>query len=164
MTLSVTDEGIGIPQENLSRVVDPFFTTKRQKGGSGLGLCRLLPHRPESRRNNAASLEVDEGPSSRCGFPRPGALHEPPLPADPVLIVDDEEEIRASRARGAAPGRHHEHRRVRGRGRRLATRSARGPSPPSSWTSICPDLRARPPADDPGGTARDPGNRGHGNR
>jgi signal transduction histidine kinase len=36
--LRVADQGIGIPPENIPRVADPFFTTKRQKGGSGLGL------------------------------------------------------------------------------------------------------------------------------
>ncbi|MFI5369417.1 MAG: PAS domain S-box protein, partial [Spirochaetia bacterium] len=39
VTLSVADQGIGIPPANLPRVVDPFFTTKRQQGGSGLGLA-----------------------------------------------------------------------------------------------------------------------------
>jgi PAS domain S-box-containing protein len=37
--LEVSDEGIGIPEESLSRVADPFFTTKRDRGGSGLGLA-----------------------------------------------------------------------------------------------------------------------------
>jgi PAS domain S-box-containing protein len=38
VVLRVIDEGIGIPPENLTRVIDPFFTTRRQAGGSGLGL------------------------------------------------------------------------------------------------------------------------------
>jgi polar amino acid transport system substrate-binding protein len=36
--LAVEDDGVGIPAENLSRLTDPFFTTKRESGGTGLGL------------------------------------------------------------------------------------------------------------------------------
>lgn len=36
--ISVEDDGNGIPQENLKRIYDPFFTTKLGAGGSGLGL------------------------------------------------------------------------------------------------------------------------------
>ena len=36
--LTVTDNGSGIPAENLPRLFDPFFTTKLGQGGSGLGL------------------------------------------------------------------------------------------------------------------------------
>jgi PAS domain S-box-containing protein len=32
------DEGVGIPSEHLARIKEPFFTTKRAAGGSGLGL------------------------------------------------------------------------------------------------------------------------------
>lgn len=38
LTLTLTDNGCGIPPENLSRVFDPFFTTKLGRGGSGLGM------------------------------------------------------------------------------------------------------------------------------
>ena len=36
--LQFKDDGVGIPAEHLARVCDPFFTTKRGSGGSGLGL------------------------------------------------------------------------------------------------------------------------------
>jgi len=38
VTLSVTDEGSGIDPEHLDHLTDPFFTTKRSVGGTGLGL------------------------------------------------------------------------------------------------------------------------------
>lgn len=36
--LRFSDNGKGIPEENLAKIFDPFFTTKRGHGGSGLGL------------------------------------------------------------------------------------------------------------------------------
>ena len=37
--LEVTDDGVGISSGNASRVFDPFFTTRRDSGGTGMGLA-----------------------------------------------------------------------------------------------------------------------------
>jgi signal transduction histidine kinase len=36
--ITVSDDGVGIPDANLERIFDPFFTTRLGQGGSGLGL------------------------------------------------------------------------------------------------------------------------------
>lgn len=38
IALVYRDDGVGIPQENISRVFNPFFSTRRNQGSSGLGL------------------------------------------------------------------------------------------------------------------------------
>jgi len=37
--VSIADDGVGIPSENLARIFDPFFTTKPVGSGTGLGLA-----------------------------------------------------------------------------------------------------------------------------
>ncbi len=39
VAVRIKDEGCGIPKEALKRITDPFFTTKRDQGGVGLGLA-----------------------------------------------------------------------------------------------------------------------------
>jgi signal transduction histidine kinase len=36
--LCISDDGVGIPPDNIDRIFDPFFTTRFGQGGSGLGL------------------------------------------------------------------------------------------------------------------------------
>lgn len=38
VVLSICDKGRGIPEKDLSKIYDPFFTTRRAQGGTGLGL------------------------------------------------------------------------------------------------------------------------------
>ena len=44
VVISVADTGIGIPPEDIPQVLEPFFTTKTEGKGTGLGLpiCRRI--------------------------------------------------------------------------------------------------------------------------
>jgi PAS domain S-box-containing protein len=44
ITIEFIDTGVGIPTENLDRIMEPFFTTKEEGKGTGLGLaiCRRV--------------------------------------------------------------------------------------------------------------------------
>ena len=50
VALTLTDTGAGIPSHVLSRVFEPFYTTKEVGKGSGLGLSRGLRICPAIRR------------------------------------------------------------------------------------------------------------------
>ena len=41
VTVSVTDDGSGIPPEVIDKVFEPFYSTKRDRGGTGLGLSMV---------------------------------------------------------------------------------------------------------------------------
>jgi signal transduction histidine kinase len=42
VSVSVADQGCGIPHEKMERIFGPFFTTKTQGMGLGLAVCRTI--------------------------------------------------------------------------------------------------------------------------
>ena len=72
MTVSVRDNGTGIPDEILGRIFDPFFTTKPGTKGTGLGLS--ISH--EIVQEHGGKFEVETEPGSftefRITIPRKG--------------------------------------------------------------------------------------------
>jgi signal transduction histidine kinase len=70
VSFRVTDEGRGIPSDILPRVTEPFFTTKGEQGGTGLGLAlcaRIVEAHGGSLRIES---ETGVGTTVTVAFPR----------------------------------------------------------------------------------------------
>ena len=67
--LVVEDDGQGIPEENLGRILEPFFTTRPPGEGTGLGLA--IVHRVAEEHGARISVESEVGRGSvfRLTFP-----------------------------------------------------------------------------------------------
>ena len=101
------DDGPGISQEIVDKIYDPFFTTKRPGGGSGLGLTICLGVIKD--HGGRIEVQTQEGAGATFKIMLPAAVAKPlePAPAKrnvpqvssalrgrKLLIVDDEESIR----------------------------------------------------------------------
>ncbi|MFC1474561.1 response regulator [bacterium] len=97
--VTISDTGLGIPAENLPKVLDPFFTTKEKEKGTGLGLSitdRIVKGhggfiRISSETGKGTSVEVYL-PASEETLPEPanGEPGEQARGTETILVVDDE--------------------------------------------------------------------------
>lgn len=81
VTVSLTDNGAGIAPENLSRIIDPFFSTKNLAEASGLGLSMVhgftrqckgaLDIQSELGRGTTVTLILPSAPAGTIGSKRP---------------------------------------------------------------------------------------------
>jgi two-component system NtrC family sensor kinase len=118
VSVTVQDDGVGILPDALSKLFDPFYTTKRPGGGTGLGLsiCTAII------REHGGSIDVETLPVGGSAFTvflpltgeknlsdAPASLDSGTTPALPttiraidagifsgrsILVLDDEESIR----------------------------------------------------------------------
>lgn len=101
LKLVVSDTGVGIPEEHLEKIFDPYFTTKAIGQGSGMGLSVVLgivkSHGGFIRVNSTPG----EGTTVLVYFPETEAepstvsKKEQPLPGgrEKLLVVDDEKGV-----------------------------------------------------------------------
>ena len=69
LELVVQDQGTGVAPEHLSRLTDPFFTTKRESGGTGLGLSVSAGIVKEHGGSIAFESTVGVGTTVTLSFP-----------------------------------------------------------------------------------------------
>ncbi|HET6409402.1 MAG TPA: ATP-binding protein, partial [Chthoniobacteraceae bacterium] len=83
--VEVTDSGVGMSEETQRRCLEPFYTTKGERG-TGLGLAMVYG----AMQRHGAELEIDsivgKGTTMRLIFPVSGSLTA--TPADPVRAVE----------------------------------------------------------------------------
>ena len=114
VSIDVTDTGSGIPSEIAAKIFEPFFSTKPQGQGTGLGLSTVYGIVKQSD----GYIFAKSGPGGRGttfslylpGRPRPvvqtAKRDDAKLPPEPVptgrrvLLVEDEPSVRAVFARG----------------------------------------------------------------
>ena len=101
--LTVSDTGCGISEEHISKIVDPFYTTKPVGEGTGLGLSII--HGIVNRLKGGISIASTVGEGTTVSIAFPISNLENPIEtasADPlsdaeisgrILLVDDEEQI-----------------------------------------------------------------------
>lgn len=69
VVISIVDEGCGIKKEDLAYIMDPFFTTKREFGGTGLGLSVSSSIMEEHGGNLTFESEPEKGTTAIMTIP-----------------------------------------------------------------------------------------------
>jgi signal transduction histidine kinase len=103
LQMEVRDNGVGMDERIRQRCLEPFFSTKAQRGGTGLGLAMVYG----MMQRHDGTIEIESvpgrGTTVRLTFPvrekNLAAVH-PPLPEGKhkrslnILCIDDEPQIR----------------------------------------------------------------------
>jgi PAS domain S-box-containing protein len=104
--VSVTDNGVGMSEQVLSRAFDPFFTTKGPGRGTGLGLSMVYGFVKQSGGHVRLWSKLGTGTSAKIYLPRslqPSQPTEAPRAADDdprgngeaILVVEDDPHVRS---------------------------------------------------------------------
>jgi signal transduction histidine kinase len=106
VVITVADNGVGVPEDNLPRLCEPFFTTKSRDEGTGLGLFVTQKIVKTLRGKLVFSGNAEGGTSVQVCLPASARL----LPdctecltvpeirgcAERILVIESDPEVRAS--------------------------------------------------------------------
>ncbi|MEN3929832.1 PAS domain S-box protein [Microvirga sp. W0021] len=106
VSVTVTDQGTGIPADLLQRIFEPFFTTKAMGKGTGLGLSQVYGFARQSEGGIEVVRSDATGTCIRLYLPATQEVVVAGKSADTeaqvslsgmlVLVVEDEQEVRES--------------------------------------------------------------------
>jgi CheY-like chemotaxis protein len=102
VVLSVSDTGVGMDKDTLSRIYEPFFTTKEREKGTGMGLATVYGIVKQAGGHVFAYSEPGLGATFRVYLPRvykerqePAMTRKPePKGSETILVVEDDEAVR----------------------------------------------------------------------
>ena len=99
--LVISDEGVGIPKENLDKIFDPYFTTKYRGSQKGMGFGLAIAHSVIKRHKGQIKVESEPGEGTRVIIFIPASKMQEsrrqswagavPVSRRRVLLMDDEE-------------------------------------------------------------------------
>ena len=105
--IAVSDTGCGIDPEILEKVFDPFFSTKSEGRGTGLGLSMIHGFDKQSRGHIKIYSELGQGSTVRIYLPRSREDEDAQVESgaspviggsETILLVEDDEDVRVTTA------------------------------------------------------------------
>ncbi|MDP6873589.1 MAG: PAS domain S-box protein [Alphaproteobacteria bacterium] len=105
LTITVSDDGAGMPSEVRVRAFEPFFTTKEVGKGSGLGLSMVFGFAQQSGGQVSVYSEEGQGTTVRIYLPREDdtaaaqrtseeTYRDSPGGDETILVVEDDGDVR----------------------------------------------------------------------
>ncbi|MHC1729113.1 MAG: ATP-binding protein [Syntrophobacteraceae bacterium] len=96
----ISDEGVGIPEENLAKIFDPYFSTKYRGSQKGMGFGLAIAHSVIKRHSGHITVDSHPGEGTTVSILIPASVAKGrqlsvtssvPIPRKRVLVMDDEE-------------------------------------------------------------------------